>query len=168
MMYRALIALLTCGLAGAAESFEKCPTGAVSKLNTEYGALTAEAGHAEVLGKLARTGKKTLHIMGGKNRVVKLSFDKPLKKESTLSFWMERWTKAAPFDFRLVADTPQGEQECLHLKDMAVKGYTKQVQVVLPAGTTAVRLISTTAPKGGVLVDDMQLDSTAMVVQEVT
>lgn len=41
-MYRALIALialLTCGLACAAESFESCATGAVSKLQTEYGAL---------------------------------------------------------------------------------------------------------------------------------
>ena len=36
-MYRALIALLTCGLACAAESFESCATGAVSKLQTEYG-----------------------------------------------------------------------------------------------------------------------------------
>ena len=109
-MYRALIALLTCGLASAAESFESCATGAVSKLQTEYGALTAEPGHAEVLGKLARTGNKTLHIMGGKNRVVQLGFEQPLEKEATLSFWMERWTKANPFDFRLVADTPQ--QSC--------------------------------------------------------
>ena len=37
MMYQALIALLTCGLACAAESFESCATGAVSKLQTEYG-----------------------------------------------------------------------------------------------------------------------------------
>lgn len=36
-MYRDLIALLTCGLACAAESFESCATGAVSKLQTEYG-----------------------------------------------------------------------------------------------------------------------------------
>lgn len=167
MMYRALIALLTCGLACAAESFESCATGAVSKLQTEYGALTAEPGHAEVLGKLARTGNKTLHIMGGKNRVVQLGFEQPLEKEATLSFWMERWTKANPFDFRLVADTPQGEVQLLHLQNMAVKGYTKQVQVALPAGTTAVRLLSTTAEKGGVLVDDLQLDSEPMVVQEV-
>lgn len=166
-MYRALIALLTCGLACAAESFESCATGAVSKLQTEYGALTAEPGHAEVLGKLARTGKKTLHIMGGKNRVVQLGFEQPLEKEATLSFWMERRTKSTPFDFRLVADTPQGEVQLLHLQNMAVKGYTKQVQVALPAGTTAVRLLSTTAPKGGVLVDDLQLDSEPMVVQEV-
>ena len=39
MMCRALIALLTCGLACAAESFESCATGAVSKLQMEYGAL---------------------------------------------------------------------------------------------------------------------------------
>ena len=38
-MYRALIALLTCGLACAVESFESCATGAVSKLQTEYGAF---------------------------------------------------------------------------------------------------------------------------------
>ena len=38
-MYRALIALLTCGLVCAAESFESCATGAVSKLQMEYGAL---------------------------------------------------------------------------------------------------------------------------------
>ena len=38
-MYRALIALLTCGLACAAESVESCATGAVSTLQMEYGAL---------------------------------------------------------------------------------------------------------------------------------
>lgn len=129
--------------------------------------MTAAAGQAEVLGKLARTGKKALHIMGGKERVVQLSFEQPLKKESTLSFWMERWTKANPFDFRVLADTSQGEELLLHLKDVAVKGYTKHVQVVLPVGTTAVRLVSTTAEKGGVLLDDMQLDSEQMVVQKV-
>ncbi|MBR5876256.1 MAG: hypothetical protein IKZ10_05400 [Akkermansia sp.] len=116
MIYRALITLLMCGIACATESFEKCPTGAVSELKTKYGALTAAAGHAEVLGKLARTGKKTLHILGGKNREVKLSFEHPLKKEATLSFWMERWTKANPFDFKLMADTPNGEVQLLQLK----------------------------------------------------
>lgn len=167
MICRALIALLMCGIACATESFEQCPTGAVSKLQTEYGTLSAAAGHAEVLGKLARTGKKTLHIMGGKGRSVQLSFGQPLQKETVLSFWMERWTKANPFDFKLLADTPQGEVQLLHLKNMAVKGYKKHVQVTLPVGSTAVRLVSTTAEKGGVLVDDMLLDSEQMVVQAV-
>ena len=125
--------MLMCGLACATESFEKCPTGAVKELKTEYGALTAAPGHAEVLGKLARTGKKTLHIMGGKQRSVLLSFAQPLKEESVLSFWMERWTKAAPFNFRLMALTPQGEVELVQLKDMAVKGYTKQASSSAPA-----------------------------------
>lgn len=74
-----------------------------------------------------------------------------------LSFWLERWTKATPFHCRLLALTPQGEVEMAQLKDMAVKGYTKQVHAVLPAGTTAVRLLSTTAEKGGVLPDPMML-----------
>ena len=156
--------MLMCGLACATESFEKCPTGAVQELQTEYGALTAAPGHAEVLGKLARTGKQALHIMGGRERSVLLSFEQPLPEESVLSFWLERWTKAAPFHFRLLALTPQGEVELAQLKDMAVKGYTKQVHAVLPAGTTAVRLLSTTAEKGGVLVDDVLLNSEKMTV----
>lgn len=87
-----------------------------------------------------------------------LSFEQPLPEESVLSFWLERWTKEAPFHFRLLALTPQGEVEMAQLKDMAVKGYTKQVHAVLPAGTTAVRLLSTTAEKGGgVLPDPMML-----------
>ena len=101
--------MLMCGLACATESFEKCPTGAVQELQTEYGALTAAPGHAEVLGKLARTGKKALHIMGGRERSVLLSFEQPLPEESVLSFWLERWTKAAPFHLRLLALTPQGD-----------------------------------------------------------
>ena len=159
--------MLMCGLACATESFENSPVGAVTELKTEYGKLEAKAGHAEVLGKLARSGKKTLHIKGGKERTVQLQFEQPLERASSLSFWMERWTKAAPFNFRLLADTPQGEVELVQLKDMAVKGYTKQVKATLPAGTKGIRLVSTTAPKGGVLVDDILLDSAKMEVVNV-
>lgn len=167
MIFRPLIAMLMCGLACATESFENSPVGAVTELKTEYGKLEAKAGHAEVLGKLARSGKKTLHIKGGKGRTVQLQFEQPLERASSLSFWMERWTKAAPFNFRLLADTPQGEVELVQLKDMAVKGYTKQVKATLQAGTKGIRLVSTTAPKGGVLVDDILLDSAKMEVVNV-
>lgn len=164
MFYRTLISLLGCGIALATESFEHAPAGGVTGQGTEYGALSAPAGHATILAGNARSGKKTLRIMGGKDKTVLLSLTQPMKNSGQLSFWAERWTSNGPFNFRMMAVTPKGE---VALKPMgqAVTGRYSELMVTLPAGTTAVRFVCTSAEAGGVLVDDMELFAGAMVVK---
>lgn len=152
-----LFPLLACGWSCAAESFESSPAGAVSEFPTEYGALSAAPGNATVLSKLARTGKRTLHLTGGKDRVVVLTLNQALPDESQLSFWAERWTAKGPFEFRIIAQTQSGDKVVVKENKIATGGYNTQVMASIPAGTTVVRLECTSAEAGGVLIDDLEL-----------
>lgn len=157
MDVRYIIPFLACGLSYAAESFETARPGELSSYSTEYGALSAAPGNASIINRLARTGKKALHLSGGKERVVTLTPDKALEGAAQLSMWLQRWTAKAPFEFRVIAVTADGEQQVLKENKVSTGGYHTQIQTVLPAGTTAVRLVCTSAEKGGVLVDDVEL-----------
>ena len=68
MFRKSLFALLACGLAYGVESFEGLPHGALTSGAVEYGSLSAAAGNAEIY-KKARTGGKSLRVMGGAPRV---------------------------------------------------------------------------------------------------
>lgn len=156
MMYRYLLPLLFCGWGCATESFEKVPAGALISQVVEQGLLTAESGHAEVLGKLARTGGKALHIQGGQHRTVRLQFEKACASEGQLSFWVERWTANGGFDFRVVAETPAGDVETARLTNIKAGGYNNQLRATIPVGCTAVRLVCSSVAQGGALVDDIE------------
>lgn len=157
MFYRYFFPLLAGGLAVATESFEQAPIGSVGTLETEYGTLKAEPGNAAVLDKPTRTGKKALHILGGKQREVTLSFKQPLSGAAQLSMWFERWTSKGPFELSLFAITPGGCTEIARGIKAATGGYHTQHIAEIPAGTTAVRLVCTSAEQGGLLVDDIEL-----------
>ena len=106
MFYRAILPLLACGFVCGAESFESQPVGNVKTLQTESGTLTAESGHAAVIARHARTGKQALHILGGEKKTVRLNLSAPLSQDTLMAFWMQRWTKRAPFEFRVIAVSP--------------------------------------------------------------
>lgn len=156
--------LLASGLACATESFESVAAGALSSVPAEYGTLTADAGHAVVLQKLARTGKNTLHIQGGQNRAVRMQLNKPSSMDSRLELWIQRWTSNGSFDFRIIAETPSGDVELARETKLRAGGYDLRLSVTIPAGCKAIKLVCTSAPKGGVLVDDMELITGAMQV----
>lgn len=167
MLHPYFTLLLAGSLACAAESFERLPAGALSSAQTEYGTLSAEPGHAEVLQGLARSGKQALHIRGGLNRSVRLQLTESPQTEAELSLWLERWTDHGTFDFRIIAETPAGEVELKRETSLKAGGYKLQLTAVLPAGSRAVRLVCNSAPKGGVLADDMELVSGGMQIETV-
>ena len=164
MFYRTLISLIGCGVALATEGFETSPAGAVAGLGSAYGAVSATAGHAAILESNARTGRKAMRIMGGKDKAVLLTLTEELKNGGQLGFWAERWTSKGPFDFRVLAVTPKGD---VYLKPtgQAVTGKYSELMVTLPSGTTAVRFVCSSAEAGGMLVDDLELFAGAMVVK---
>lgn len=149
--------ILASSLACATESFENVPAGAVSFSSIEYGTLNAAPGHAEIQQSAARTGKKTLRILGGKDRAMTLTFNQPLSDSAMLSCWLERWTANGPFNLRLIAFTESGSKVILENQPADVKGYLRQATAILPAGTKAIQFICTSDDKGGVLIDDMEL-----------
>ena len=165
MFYRAILPLLACGFVCGAESFESQPVGNVKTLQTESGTLTAESGHAAVIARHARTGKQALHILGGEKKTVRLNLSAPLSQDTLMAFWMQRWTKRAPFEFRVIAVSPAGEKELKKLEKTGTGGYREHVQVLLPAGTTALVLSCTSDALGGALVDDMELFSGPMKLE---
>lgn len=162
MLHKYLFPLLACGMVCATESFENATPGPLSSQATEYGTISAAPGHAVVLDKLARTGSKALHIQGGEKRELRLVFNAPCTQESQLSLWLERWTNNGGFDFRIVAETPRGDVELARETRLRAGGYTAQLVANVPAGATGVRLVCSSAPKGGALVDDIELFSGSM------
>lgn len=164
MSHHYLTLLLVGGLACATESFETVPTGALSSAPVEYGALSAEPGHAEILPKLARTGSNALHIQGGVDRTVRLELAAPCTTEAQLNLWIERWTDNGGFDFRIIAETPKGDVLLTRETKLKAGSYNRLLSATVPAGCKAVRLVCTSNAKGGVLADDLELISGAMQV----
>ncbi len=107
-------AMLLCGLASGTESFEKLDKGPLTSGAVEYGQLSADAGHAEIHGK-ARSGEKSLRILGGADRTVSITFAEKLEKETRFSFWAERWSGRSPFQVKVNAITAAGTKEVISL-----------------------------------------------------
>lgn len=164
MSHKYFILLLASCLACATESFEDVPTGALSSTPVEYGTLAAEPDHAVVLQKFARTGKNALHIQGGQNRTVRMVISSPSPMDSQLNLWIERWTDKGNFDFRIIAETPDGDVQLARETKLKAGGYNQHLSVSVPAGSKAIRLVCTSTPEGGVLADDMELITGAMQI----
>lgn len=162
MRTRYFLPFLACGLTFATESFETLPAGPLSSQPVECGVLSAQPGHAVVLQKLARTGKKALHIQGGANRTARIELKEPTTDAAQLSLWLQRWTNNGKFVFRIIAETAAGDVELACEQKLRAGGYNASLQAILPAGTSAVRLVCTSAEKGGVLVDDVEFYTGAM------
>ena len=168
MLKHTIFSLLACGLVTATESFESLPAGKITGGETMYGNISAEAGHAEILKGKARSGSGALHIMGGKDKSVTISLEKPLTKETPCDFWAERWTRRAPFEFSFIAITPEGEQRLIHNTNLGVGGFHLHAEAKLPAGTTAVKFVCTSDEKGGIIIDDFCIMDGPMVIKSVT
>ncbi len=168
MLQRTLISLLACGMVHAAESFENLPAGPLESGQTEYGTISAPSDHASINTHHVRTGKRSLHIHGGDNRQVEIRFATPLAEETPCGFWMERWTRRPPFQFRLVAVDARGnEKQISEESKIGPGGYKRRVEGNLPVGTVALRMVCTSAENGGALIDDLELHNGPMIVKGV-
>ncbi len=156
MLKKCLLAMLACGLACYAESFEKLGKGALTSGQVEYGSLSADAGHAEIHGK-GRSGEKCLRIMGGAGRTVSVKFKEKLAKDTKFSFWAERWSGKAPFKVTVQAITSGGAEEVLSTDKVGMGSIATRLEGELPAGATGMQWVVDTAEGTGLLVDDLIL-----------
>ena len=166
MMRTFLFGLLACGVAWGTESFEKLPAGATTSGELEYGKLSAAAGHVEIY-KRARTGSHSLRLLGGEEKRVDINLTNSLQKDVRCTFWMERWTKKDPFSVNVVAVTASGEKVVKELKGLGAGGFHHKIDVTLPAGTKALRLVANTPDGSGVMIDDLTLMIGKMKLGEV-
>jgi len=144
--------------AAPVESFEKFSVGELTRYKTAEGRWAADKGHAAIHLGNSRNGKQSLRIMAGSNRQVQLHLAKPAAASTLLTFWAERWTKRAPFEFRIHAKSGSGWKQ-IYMGDRAIKvgGFHTQVEVNLPANTTVLRFTSATPKGSGVLIDDVSI-----------
>ena len=149
--------MLACGVAGATEQFEGQAAGGFTSVKSAYGTLTAQTGHAEINRGHGRNSAQALRLLGGANRSVTLTLSRKLEVASEAQCWVERWTGRNPFNFRILAVTPEGEKEVAKLEQSGVGGYHNLVKWTMPVGTTALRFVANTAEGGGVLIDDLTL-----------
>ncbi len=157
-----LLVLGACSLP-AAETFEELAPQPLRMQKLSTGALHAEQGHAEMVSGHGRSGNRCLKLVGGENRAVEWHLPSARAKQSTLEFWAERWTRAAPFAFHVEARIGNAWSKIGEKNDIVIGGFLTQVRMPVPAGAQALRLVCTS--KAGVLIDDLswQEDATMRV-----
>ena len=141
-----------CGLS-ATETFEAVTPQPVRMHSLSTGALHAAEGHAEIVNGHGRSGNQCLLLMGGTNRTVEWQLPSARQKQSTLEFWAERWTRAAPFVFHVEARIGKEWRKIGEKNDIAIGGFLTQIRLSIPAGAQALRLICSS--KAGLLIDDL-------------
>ncbi len=156
------------GSAWATESFEQAPKGSVKTIDTEYGMLTADAGHAEILKNRGRTGKSSLRVLGGVKKEVKLKLKKPLTKDTLFQAWSERWTGRGPFEVIISAQSGGKRIELVKHTKQGTGGFNHQYKLTIPKGTTEIIFTANTADGGGVIFDDVALHSGKQIIKSIT
>ena len=141
--------------------FETPRGGVITVAEFDGATWKAPVGHAEISSKLARTGRHCLHLMGGEHSELEfeLSDEHAENNYSQLTFAAERWTKRAPFTFRVEAKSSNKWQE-IYNGDKSVKvgrPYLNRVEISLPEGARHFRMTCTSPPGTGILIDDMNL-----------
>lgn len=150
------IFLLAAASIASAESFESVPGGPIQRIETSIGVWSAEAGHARIDPSRGRSGKQSLHLSGQGERAIVLQLSSPTEMGTVLAFYAERWTRNAPFLFRVDAKDDSAWRE-IRVADSEIKigGFHSEVRQVLPEGTREVRFRVTAPEKAGILLDDV-------------
>ncbi|MGJ8696909.1 MAG: exo-alpha-sialidase [Verrucomicrobiaceae bacterium] len=155
--------------AGFGEGFEGMKVRVFERQPSELGEWSAENGHVAIHEGHAKSGKRSLRILGGVKREVKLAL-KENAGGKLLSFWAERWTSRGPFELRIEAEV-DGQWEEIFNGDKVIRvgGFLTEVGVVLPKGAENLRFRATSPEKSGVMLDDVVIEKVQpMVVEQVT
>lgn len=141
-------------------SFESQSTGTFKTLTTEVGTWTTVTGDALIDGQHATTGRQCLHLPGGNKTVVELQVADGLETTGNLSFKAERWTKRAPFSFR-IEKRSGGKWTEIYNGDKQVRvgrPFLSTVEVALDdAKIDRLRLTVVSPPNTGILIDDLRI-----------
>jgi len=140
-------------------SFEKPDDGKFQKLDDDTVQWLTKGG-SEITSKYHKTGKKCLHIFGGRDNTLELVLSGELKNAQGISFQAERWTSKSPFAFRINAQTNGAWQEIANLDQLVSVGARFKSHIVLnmpPDPVERLQLVVTAPANAGVLIDDFAL-----------
>ncbi len=139
--------------------FEDAEAGPLTELITPSGTWTAAPGHAEVNGRFAHTGERSLHITGGGDHAVEFAPAPAGEQPGELSFRAERWTAREPFSFIVEARFGGAWSEIYRGdKDIEVGArFRSGVRIHAPAAADRYRMRCTAPEGGGILIDDVRL-----------
>lgn len=166
MKYRNILALLSIyGLTSlAAEetlhetSFESQKHGAIESFQDANTTWTSK-GRSEITKKYSKTGQQSLRIFGGEDNSIEITLNEKLQSLRGLSFSAERWTRKAPFKFRIEAMVNGNWQEVSKLDNLIAVGgkFDSQIVIKLPDEIISGLRFKCTAPDtAGILIDDLK------------
>ncbi len=141
-------------------SFEESPAGRFGHLNTAIGTWKPTAGKTIINDNYAKSGKRCLQLTGGKKSAVTLEIASDADTTGELTFWAERWTKRAPFSFRIETNRGKGWQEIFNgdKKVRVGRSFLNHVKVPLRDGDIQrLRFSCTSPPDTGILIDDIRI-----------
>ncbi|MDA7534537.1 sulfatase-like hydrolase/transferase [Verrucomicrobia bacterium] len=141
-------------------SFEQARPGPFDKLETPLGTWTTETGRSMVDDKHAKTGNRCLQLTGGTHTSVTLHLADGMDLPGKLTFWTERWTRRAPFSFRIEEHSSEGWEEIFNGDDHVRVGRAFLSHVAVSLGNEKIRQLRfsvTSPPDTGILIDDVRI-----------
>ncbi len=144
----------------ATASFEDVKPGLFDKLETAVGTWKPINGTTTIDDKHAKTGKQCLRLTGGEKTSVILDIAEGVDTTGDLAFWAERWTKRAPFSFRIEKNSGDDWKEIYNGDKRVRVGRSFLSQVKVPLDDDRIkqlRFTVTSPPKTGILIDDIRI-----------
>ncbi|EAQ79272.1 sialidase family protein [Blastopirellula marina] len=143
-----------------ATGFEDFAPGEIQSAADSSGKWTAAPDHAEAHTDHHRSGRQSLHLLGGEKRSVVWTPSPLAAKVDQLEFWIERWTIQKPFDFRVEASDGETWTTLYHDGgNLPIGSFKNRLSIPLPQGLPRqIRFTSTTPDQSGVLIDDLAVE----------
>jgi sialidase-1 len=140
--------------------FEQAMSGGFESLNSALGVWRLRQGSAIVDEQHAKSGRHCLRLHGGERTDVILELSKGIDTSGKLSFWAERWTRRAPFTFR-IDKYSRGRWQEIYVGDEQIRvgrAFLSHVGVpLLDDEIEKLRFRCTSPAKTGILIDDVRL-----------
>ncbi len=150
-----------CASAVHAEDFDSLKPGQFSTLVTSIGRWQVERGGVALIdNQHSVSGKQCLHLTGGKRTAAILTLPPGSDTSGDLVFRAERWTRRAPFVFRIDKQVGAGWQEIYNGDAFIRVGRPFLSHVKVRLGDRNIRQLRFTveSPIGtGILIDDLRL-----------
>ena len=144
----------------AVTGFENSMSGPIDRLHNRLGTWTSVLGRSVIDRGHAATGKQCLQLAGGEETLIELEIANGVDTSGELRFRAERWTKRAPFSFRIEKNSGGGWEEVFNGDEEVRVGraFLSHVSVALADDTIKRLRFRVTSPPGtGVLIDDVRI-----------
>lgn len=140
-------------------SFEKEPSGNISKFGDPNSVSWNAMGKAEITKKFSKTGLQSLHIHGETKQIYTLDISGDTQNARGISFWAERWSNKGAFDFRIEGTIDGSTKELIDLSQLieAGKRFRSHIKLAIPGEGKISQLKFILSSEKGVLIDDFQL-----------